>query len=44
MSAEVKKEIRLEIAHFLFIDTVGYSKVLIDEQRKLIDALNRPTI
>ena len=33
MSAEVKKEIELEIAHVLFIDIVGYSKLLIDEQR-----------
>src|SRR5213596_3681294 len=41
MSAEVKKEIQLEIAHVLFIDIVGYSKLLIDEQRDLIDALNQ---
>jgi TolB-like protein/class 3 adenylate cyclase len=41
MSAEVKKQIELEIAHVLFIDTVGYSKLLIDEQRDLIDALNQ---
>jgi len=27
MSAEVKKEIRLKIAHVLFIDIVGYSKL-----------------
>jgi len=26
MSAEIKKEIQLEIAHVLFIDIVGYSK------------------
>ena len=26
MSAEVKKEIQLEIAHVLFIDIVGYSE------------------
>lgn len=41
MSAEVKKEIEVEIAHVLFIDTVGYSKLLIDEQRNLIDTLKR---
>jgi TolB-like protein/class 3 adenylate cyclase/Tfp pilus assembly protein PilF len=41
MSAEVKKQIELEIAHVLFIDTVGYSKLLIDEQRELIDTLNQ---
>ncbi len=41
MSAEVKKEVRSEIAHVLFLDIVGYSKLLIDEQRAQIDALNR---
>ncbi|HEU5248098.1 MAG TPA: adenylate/guanylate cyclase domain-containing protein, partial [Candidatus Udaeobacter sp.] len=41
MSAEVRKEIELEIAHVLFIDTVGYSKLLIDDQRDLIDTLNQ---
>src|SRR5471030_2040107 len=40
MSAEIKKEIQLEIAHVLFLDIVGYSKLLIDEQRALLDALN----
>jgi class 3 adenylate cyclase len=37
MPAEVKKEIQLEIAHVLFIDIVGYSKLLINEQRSLLD-------
>lgn len=32
MSSEVKSEIRLEIGHVLFIDIVGYSKLLINEQ------------
>src|SRR5215468_648938 len=41
MSAEVKKEIELEIAYVLFIDIVGYSKLLINEQRALLDKLNR---
>jgi len=40
MSAEVKAEVELEIAHILFIDTVGYSKLLIIEQRKLLEDLN----
>jgi TolB-like protein/class 3 adenylate cyclase/Tfp pilus assembly protein PilF len=40
MAAEVKKEIRLEIAHVLFLDVVGYSKLLVDEQRTVIDELN----
>jgi hypothetical protein len=41
MAAEVKKEIELEIAHVLFIDIVGYSKLLVDQQRKLLELLNR---
>ena len=40
MSAEVKKEIELEIAHVLFIDIVGYSKLSVNEQRAAIDELN----
>jgi TolB-like protein/class 3 adenylate cyclase/Tfp pilus assembly protein PilF len=41
VSAEVKKEIELEIAHVLFVDIVGYSKLLINEQRRLLDLLNQ---
>jgi TolB-like protein/class 3 adenylate cyclase/Flp pilus assembly protein TadD len=41
MASEIKKEIKLEIAHVLFMDIVGYSKLLIDEQRKLLEALNQ---
>jgi TolB-like protein/class 3 adenylate cyclase len=41
MASEIKKEIKLEIAHVLFMDIVGYSRLLIDEQRKLLDALNQ---
>src|SRR5437899_1895026 len=41
MSAEVKKEIQLEIAHVLFIDIVGYSKLLIDEQSEQIQTLRK---
>ena len=40
MSAEVKKEIELEIAYVLFIDIVGYSKLLIDQQRRSLEVLN----
>jgi TolB-like protein/Tfp pilus assembly protein PilF len=39
MSAEVKKEIQLEIGHVLFIDIVGYSKLLITEQSEQIQKL-----
>jgi TolB-like protein/class 3 adenylate cyclase/Tfp pilus assembly protein PilF len=41
MSAEVKREIALEIAHVLFIDTVGYSKLSINEQRAVVDELTQ---
>jgi TolB-like protein/class 3 adenylate cyclase/Tfp pilus assembly protein PilF len=41
MPAEIKKEIQLEIAHVLFIDIVGYSKLSINEQRGAVDELNR---
>src|SRR5215472_16560867 len=41
MSSEIKKEIELELAHVLFIDIVGYSKLLISEQRALLETLNR---
>jgi len=41
MATEVKKEIELEIGHVLFIDIVGYSKLLINEQRALLDMLNQ---
>jgi TolB-like protein/class 3 adenylate cyclase len=41
MSAEIKKEIQLEIAHVLFIDIVGYSKLSINEQRAAVDELTR---
>src|SRR6476646_6432403 len=40
MAAEIKKEIELEIGHVLFIDIVGYSKLLIDEQRDYLHTLN----
>ena len=41
MSAEVKKEIALEIAHVLFIDIVGYSKLSINDQHAAVEELNR---
>jgi len=41
MSSEVKKEIELEIAYVLFIDIVGYSKLVTSEQRRLLELLNR---
>src|SRR4029453_11763602 len=41
MSEEAKKEIQLGIAHVFVIHIVGYSKLLINEQRALLDTLNR---
>src|SRR6266576_919573 len=41
MSVEVKKEIQLEIAYVLFIDIVGYSKLVTREQRRLLELLNQ---
>src|SRR5260370_28014740 len=40
MSTEVKKEIQLEIGHVLFIDIIGYSKLLITEQSELLRRLS----
>src|SRR5438034_3126539 len=40
MAAEVKKEIQLEIAHVLFTDIVGYSKLPIHQQRGVVERLN----
>src|SRR5881296_1915980 len=41
MSVEIRKEIQLEIAHVLFIDIVGYSKLSINEQRAAVDELTQ---
>jgi len=35
MATEAKPHLHLEIAHVLFVDIVGYSKLLIDEQKEL---------
>src|SRR5437763_16266029 len=40
MPAAVNKEIQLEIAHVLFIDIVGYSKLLISEYSELLRRLS----
>src|SRR5580765_6647908 len=39
MDAQIKKEIELEIGHVLFIDIVGYSKLLITEQSEQLQTL-----
>jgi adenylate cyclase len=38
---EIKRAIKLEIVHVLFLDIVGYSQSLTDEQQALINRLNR---
>src|SRR5436305_3370447 len=40
MSTEISKQIALEIAHVLFIDIVGYSKLSTNDQRAAVDELN----
>jgi len=40
MAAEIKKDIQLEIAHVLFTDIVGYSKLPIHQQRAVVERLN----
>ena len=41
MPSEPSSEVKFEIGHVLFIDIVGYSKLVINEQRALLDTLNR---
>jgi len=41
MSVELKKEIELEIAHVLFLDIVGYSKLSVNEQHAQVEELTR---
>jgi Lrp/AsnC family transcriptional regulator, leucine-responsive regulatory protein len=41
MSAEVKKELHFEIAHVLFMDVVGFSKLLINDQSAILEQLNQ---
>ena len=41
MSIEIKKEVQLEIAHVLFIDIVGSSKLSIRDQHAGIEELNQ---
>ncbi len=41
MAAKLKSDRHLEIAHVLFIDVVGYSKLLVSEQREVLQQLNQ---
>ena len=40
MPTEPQSDLPLEIGHVLFIDIVGYSKLLIDQQQKQVRQLN----
>lgn len=40
MADQQKTQLRLEIAHVLFMDVVGYSKLLVNEQREVLQQLN----
>ena len=39
MAGEIKKEIELEIAHVLFIDIVGYSKLVVSNDACLSSSI-----
>jgi hypothetical protein len=39
MASESENDLHLEIGHVLFIDLVGYSKLLLDEQKKRLRQL-----
>ena len=41
MSLERKPDLHLEIAHVLFMDVVGFSKLLINDQSEILEQLNR---
>src|SRR5437762_933739 len=41
MASESAPDLKLEIGHVLFIDIVGYSKLLIEDQRELQQQLNQ---
>src|SRR5437588_4128857 len=40
MAADQKRNVRLQIAHVLFIDIVAYSRMAIDEQQRAVERLN----
>jgi len=41
MPAEITSDAKFEIGHVLFIDIVGYSKLRLNEQRSMVEALNQ---
>ncbi|MFL6514079.1 MAG: adenylate/guanylate cyclase domain-containing protein, partial [Chthoniobacterales bacterium] len=41
VGSDTQREVKLEIVHVLFLDIVGYSKALTDQQQQLVDQLNQ---
>ena len=41
MSSIQQPHLHLEVGHILFLDIVGYSKLLVDEQQELVQELNQ---
>ena len=41
MSSDQEPHLHLEVGHILFLDIVGYSKLLSDEQKELVQELNQ---
>ena len=41
MPAKLKSDPHLAIGHVLFMDVVGYSKLLVNEQREVVHQLNQ---
>src|SRR5437660_282288 len=41
MATKPKSTLHLQIAHVLFVDVVGYSKLLINDQREIVQDLNQ---
>ena len=41
MASELKPHLHLEVGHILFLDIAGYSKLLADEQKELVQELNQ---
>ena len=41
MSSERKPDLHLEVAHVLFMDVEGFSKLLINDQSEILEQLNQ---
>ena len=41
MASAIETHLHLAVGHILFLDIVGYSKLLADDQKELIQELNR---